>query len=144
MKLRLMILANSPRGSACPTTVRAVRCPVKSGNERDPRPQLPAGPLGTPGTLWRLPGAKPEEGVGNGRSVCSDRSGLHAGCNGWYNGMQLRKKELISKTSLSQDCGLQLIRMNMESLVIVFHYGTVNTSPRLVHTARRCNQLCYG
>ncbi len=69
MKLKLMTLANSPRGSAWPSTVRAVKCPVKSGNERDPHLQLPADPLGMPGTLQRLLGAKPEEGVGNGRSV---------------------------------------------------------------------------
>ena len=117
-----------------------MKCPVKSGNERDPRPQLPAGPLGMPGTLRRLLGAKPEEGVGNGRSVCSDSSGLHAGCNGRYNGLQPRKGKPIPKAGLSQDRGLQLNRVNMEFLVIVFHQDTVNTSPRLVHTARRCNQ----
>ena len=30
-----MGLPNEPRGSAWPSSARAVRCPVKSGNERD-------------------------------------------------------------------------------------------------------------
>ncbi len=35
MKVSLKGLPNEPRGSAWPPSVRAVRCPVKSGNERD-------------------------------------------------------------------------------------------------------------
>ena len=35
MKVRLNVLPNEPRGSAWPPSARAVRCPVKSGNERD-------------------------------------------------------------------------------------------------------------
>ncbi len=35
MKVRLKALPNEPRGSAWPSSARAVRCPVKSGNERD-------------------------------------------------------------------------------------------------------------
>ncbi len=35
MKVSLMGLPNEPRGSAWPPSARAVRCPVKSGNERD-------------------------------------------------------------------------------------------------------------
>ena len=35
MKVNLMGLPNEPRGSAWPSSARAVRCPVKSGNERD-------------------------------------------------------------------------------------------------------------
>ena len=40
MKVRLKVLPNEPRGSAWPSSARAVRCPVKSGNERDLCPQL--------------------------------------------------------------------------------------------------------
>ena len=36
-----------------------------------------------------------EEGAGNGRSVCSESSGLHARNNGMDNGMRLRKEKLI-------------------------------------------------
>ena len=40
MKVNLMGLPNEPRGSAWPSSARAVRCPVKSGNERDLHLQL--------------------------------------------------------------------------------------------------------
>ena len=35
MKVSLKGLPDKPRGSAWPPSARAVRCPVKSGNERD-------------------------------------------------------------------------------------------------------------
>ncbi len=35
MKVSLKGLPNKPRGGAWPSSARAVRCPVKSGNERD-------------------------------------------------------------------------------------------------------------
>ncbi len=35
MKVRLNVLPDEPRGSAWPPSARAVRCPAKSGNERD-------------------------------------------------------------------------------------------------------------
>jgi hypothetical protein len=40
MKARLKVLPDELRGGAWPSPVRAVRCPVKSGNDRDPRPLL--------------------------------------------------------------------------------------------------------
>ena len=40
MKVRLKVLLDEPRGSAWPPSARAVRCPVKSGNERDLHSQL--------------------------------------------------------------------------------------------------------
>ena len=51
MKVRLKVLPDKLRGGAWPSPVRAVRCPVKSGNERDLHRQLPASPIGTSGTL---------------------------------------------------------------------------------------------
>ncbi len=35
MKVRLKVLPNKPRGGAWPPSARVVKCPVKSGNERD-------------------------------------------------------------------------------------------------------------
>ena len=35
MKVMLKTLPDKPRGSAWPSPARAVKCPVKSGNERD-------------------------------------------------------------------------------------------------------------
>ncbi len=40
MKVRLKVLPDEPRGIAWPPSARTVRCPVKSGNEQDLRPQL--------------------------------------------------------------------------------------------------------
>ena len=40
MKARLKVLPDELRGGAWPSPVRAVRCPVKSGNDRDPHPPL--------------------------------------------------------------------------------------------------------
>ncbi len=40
MKISLKGLSDEPRGSAWPSSARAVRCPVKSGNEQDLHLQL--------------------------------------------------------------------------------------------------------
>ncbi len=40
MKVRLKVLPNEPRGGAWPSSARAVKCPVKSGNEQDLHLQL--------------------------------------------------------------------------------------------------------
>ncbi len=77
MMASLKGLPDTLRGGAWPTSARAVRCPVKSGNERDPRFQLL--------TLFRervhsekTASDKLEEGVGDVRSVCPEFPGLHA------------------------------------------------------------------
>ncbi len=51
MKARLKVLLDELRGGAWPSPVRAVRCPLKWGNERDPHPMLPSGSKGSLGTL---------------------------------------------------------------------------------------------
>ena len=51
-------------------------------------------------------GDKPEEGVVNGRSVCSESPGLHASYNDRDNELRPRKGELIFKPDLSSDRGL--------------------------------------
>ena len=93
MKVRLKVLLDEPRGSAWPPSARSVRCPVKSGNERDLYPQLPAALLEDWAHCGNCPGNR-EEGAGYGRSVCSESSRLHARNNGEDNGMQLRKEKL--------------------------------------------------
>ena len=93
MKVRLKTVPNEPRGSAWPPSARAVRCPVKSGNERDLRTQLPTGEFPDRAPCVDCLGNK-EEGVGYGRSVCPESHGLHARNNGKDNGMQLRKEKL--------------------------------------------------
>ncbi len=42
MKVSLKGLPNEPRGGAWPSSARAMKCPVKSGNERDLYLQLPS------------------------------------------------------------------------------------------------------
>jgi len=75
MKLRLKILADKPRSVAWPASVRAVRCQVKSCNERDLRPQLLTQnkfwvhSVGTACVKW-------EEGRGDARSVYAEKVGI--------------------------------------------------------------------
>ncbi len=51
MKVSLMGLPDEPRGSAWPSSARAVKCPVKSGNEQDLHLQLLTTLLGESSTL---------------------------------------------------------------------------------------------
>ncbi len=115
MKVGLTTLPDEPRGGAWPSPVRAVRCPVKSGNGRDPRPQLPAAERRR--ALWGDCPRKGEEGAGYGRSVCPECPGPHATFNGGDSGMRPRKGEPTPKPRLSRDRGLQLALVNAESLV---------------------------
>ncbi len=96
MKDRLKTFPDEPRGSARPPSARAVRCPAKSGNERDLRLQLLTRHVDRAhcGDCLR----KKEEGADYGRSVCSESSRLHARNNGSDNGMRHRKVRLILET----------------------------------------------
>ncbi len=102
MKARLMTLLNFARGGAWPSSVRTVRRSVKSDNEQDPHPYLPALPLGR-GNIRGTASAKLEEGGGNDRSVCPESPGLHARYKGRYNGNRHRKVKAIPKTGHSSD-----------------------------------------
>ena len=93
-----------------------MRCWVKSRNERNPHPQLPACNGGHSG---ETAGDKPEEGGDDVKSSWPLWAGLHTCYNGGDRGLQTREGELISKSRLSSDCPLQLEGMKLESLVIV-------------------------
>src|SRR5690242_21819781 len=82
------------RGGAWLSSARVVRCWVKSRNERNPCPMLPAG---NAGDSWETAGAKPEEGGDEVKSACPLRPGLHTRYNGRYKGLQTRESELIPK-----------------------------------------------
>ena len=92
MKVSLKSLPDALRGAAWPPSARAVRCPVKSGNERDPHHMLPWIPSGIRHSC-ETAGDKPGEGAGHGRSVWPECSGIHAAYNGRDKEMQLRDGE---------------------------------------------------
>ncbi len=108
MKVSLKGLLDEPRGNAWPSSARAVRCPVKSGNERDLYLQLLTTNLWNRAHCRDCLGNK-EEGAGNDRSVCSESSGLHARNNGIDNGLQHRKEKLNLET-VSQSRLMAVIR----------------------------------
>ena len=79
-------------GGAWSSSARVVRCWVKSRNERNPRPVLPARRGGNSrGTA----GVNSEEGGDDVRSSCPLRPGLHACYNGRYSGMRHGDMERI-------------------------------------------------
>ena len=102
MMFRLTTLTDALRGGAWPPPARAVRCPVQSGNERDPRSLLLFLPPGGKHPK-RTAGDKSEEGAGNGRSVCPESPRLHAAYNAYDKELLRRKVTLISKPTLSSD-----------------------------------------
>ena len=91
MKASVTSLLDCSRGSAWPSSVRTARRSVKSDNERDPHPYLPRS-LRRSRDYRETAGAKSEEGEGNGRSVCSECTGLHAQYKGRDNGLLLREE----------------------------------------------------
>ena len=103
------------RGAAWLSSARAVRCRVKSHNERNPHCQLPAGEAGDSG---ETAGVNREEGgddVKSARPLCP---GLHTCYNGQYSGQPPGDGAQIHKAGLSSDRSLQLDSVKLDSLVI--------------------------
>ena len=96
MMVSLTGLPDKLRGGAWPSSVRTVKRAVKSVNERDPHPMLPSLSTDKEHSL-ETAADKAEEGVGDGRSVCPESSGLHAALNGRDNGFRPRKRKAIPK-----------------------------------------------
>ena len=71
-------------------------------------------------------------------------AGPHACYNGRDNASQHREVKSIAKPGRSRDRGLELTRVNLESLVSASHYGAENTSLLLAHTARRSMRAVLG
>ncbi len=78
-------------GAAWLSSARAVRCSVKSANERNPRCQLQVS-----GATAR---GKREEGGDDVKSAWPLYLGLHTRYNGAYNGSRTREGELILKSA---------------------------------------------
>ena len=87
--------SGSSAGGAWLSSARVVRCWVKSRNERNPYPMLPADYAGD---SWETAGAKPEEGGDDVKSSCPLRPGLHTCYNGRYKGLLLREKTPIPES----------------------------------------------
>ena len=77
-------------GAAWLSSARVVRCWVKSRNERNPCPLLPAR---DGGNSKETAGDKPEEGRDDVKSSWPLRSGLHTCYNGAYRGKRGREAE---------------------------------------------------
>ena len=88
---------NLVTGAAWLSSARVVRCWVKSRNERNPCPVLPAGPCGA-GDSRETAGVNSEEGGDDVKSSCPLCPGLHACYNGRYRGLRYRKVERIPKS----------------------------------------------
>ena len=82
-------------GGAWLSSARVVRCWVKSRNERNPRPMLPARNGGN--SKWTAYASR-EEGGDDVKSSWPLRPGLHTCYNGWYRGLQAGNSKLISKS----------------------------------------------
>ena len=119
-------------GAAWLSSARVVKCWVKSRNERNPCPYLPA--LG--GNSKETAGDKPEEGGDDVKSSWPLRLGLHTCYNGVQRVAKPRGGANPKNARRSPDWSLQLDSMKSESLVIANQNVAVNTFPGLVHTAR--------
>ena len=93
-KGRRPVESGTSTGAAWLSSARAVRCWVKSRNERNPCSLLPAGYAGH---SKRTAGEKPEEGGDDVKSSWPLHPGLHTRYNGRYNPLQTRKGERIGK-----------------------------------------------
>ena len=82
-------------GGAWLSSARVVRCWVKSRNERNPRPMLPAGYAGD---SLETAGVNSEEGGDDVKSSCPLCPGLHACYNGRYKELRACEGERISKS----------------------------------------------
>ncbi len=86
MTVRLTTLPNELRGGAWPSPVRAVRYPVKSGNERDPHLYLPPEVTTSLGTLKGPPSIRRMKERAKAGQYAPKPLG-YAGCNGMNNGL---------------------------------------------------------
>src|SRR3546814_10793045 len=86
---------NRDTGAAWLSSARVVRCWVKSRNERNPCPSLPAR---NGGNSKETAGDKPEEGGDDVKSSWPLRPGLHTYYNGKDRGLQTREGKPIPET----------------------------------------------
>ncbi len=125
-------------GAAWLSSARVVRCWVKSRNERNPyRLLLPGCAEHSDGTA----GDKPEEG-----GMTSSHHGPYVLGYTRATMVGTKRSETATwsksqKADLSADWSLKPDSMKLESLVIAYQHGAVNTFPGLVHTARHTTRV---
>ena len=108
-------------GAAWLSSVRVVRCRVKSLNERNPCLQLPASNVGD---SEETAGVKPGEGGDDVKSSWPLCLELHTSYNALYRAMLTRESK-PHKVVPSPDCRLKFASMKPESLVIADQHATV-------------------
>ena len=82
-------------GAAWLSSARALRCSVKSVNERNPCRELYFS--------HETAGSKSEEGMDDVKSAWPFCLGLHRCYTGWYKGLPRSNSEQIPKANLSSD-----------------------------------------
>ena len=120
------------------SSARVVRCWVKSRNERNPCPVLPALLVGTHRRLPRR--TRRKAGMTSSHHAPYDL-GYTRTTMGCTEGSEGAIRSESQKTSPSSDCRLQLACMKSDSLVIAGQHTAVNTFPGLVHTARHTTKV---
>ncbi len=103
------------QGAAWLSSARAVRCRVKSHNERNPYCQLLTGNAEDSGETATVRCEEGGDDVKSARPLCP---GLHTCYNGQYRGQLPGDRTLISKAGLSSDRSLQPDFVKLDSLVI--------------------------
>ena len=103
------------QGAAWLSSARAVRCRVKSHNERNPYCQLLAGKAEDSGGTATVRCEEGGDDVKSARPLCP---GLHTCYNGRYKWQLPGDTMLISKVGLSSDRSLQPDSVKLDSLVI--------------------------
>jgi hypothetical protein len=103
------------QGAAWLSSARAVRCRVKSHNERNPYCQLLTGKAEDSGETATVRCEEGGDDVKSARPLCP---GLHTCYNGRYRGQLPGDRMRISKTGLSSDRSLQPDSVKLDSLVI--------------------------
>ncbi len=103
------------QGAAWLSSARAVRCRVKSHNERNPYCQLLTGHAEDSGETATVRCEEGGDDVKSARPLCP---GLHTCYNGQYKGQLPGDRMLISKAGLSSDRSLQPDFVKLDSLVI--------------------------
>src|ERR1700685_3286068 len=87
--------SGSVTGGAWLSSARVVRCWVKSRNERNPRPMLPAGYAGN---SWETAGVNSEDGGDDAKSSCPLCLVLQTCYKGRYKGLRACEGERIPES----------------------------------------------